>query len=72
MVELRKFITMDNHEAVKIGELHKAQQSLPAVKPKFTADFPEVVVRAGADDQCGFTPCDIMLFFGLPIASDLP
>ena len=45
MEELRRFITMDNHEAVKNGNLEKTQDLLPVVKPKFTTDFPEVVVR---------------------------
>ena len=51
MVELRKFITMDNQEAVKLGDLEKTQESLPKVEPKFTTDVPEAVVREEADDQ---------------------
>ena len=50
MEKLRRFITMDNHEAVKNGNLEKTQDSLPVLKPKFTADFPEAVVREGADE----------------------
>ena len=34
MEELRKFITMDNQEAVKIGDLEKRQALRPVVKPK--------------------------------------
>ena len=41
-------ITMDNHEAVQIGDLDRAQASLLVVKSKFTTDFPEVVLREGA------------------------
>ena len=43
MEELRKFTTMDNHEAVQIGDPEKTQESLPEVKPKLTTDFPEAV-----------------------------
>ena len=51
MVELRKFIKMDNHEAIRIGDLEKAQESRQAVKPKFTEDFPgSGAVREGADE----------------------
>ena len=50
MEELRRFITMDNHEAVKNGNLEKTQDLLPVLKPKFTTDFPEAVVREGADE----------------------
>ena len=49
MEELPKFITMDNHEAIKTNNWKKAQESLPAVKPKFISDFLEAVVREGAD-----------------------
>ena len=41
---------MDNHEAIKIGDLEKAQESLPVVEPKFISDLPEDVVREGADE----------------------
>ena len=34
MEELRKFIMMDNHEAVRIGEVDNAQESRQVVKPK--------------------------------------
>ena len=46
MEELRKFTTMDNHEAVKVGDLEKTRW----VKPDFTSDFPEAAVREGADE----------------------
>ena len=48
---LRKFIMVENHEAVKVGELDKNVESRKVVKPKFTTDFPEAVVREGADEQ---------------------
>ena len=44
---LRKFIMVDNHEAVKVGEQDKNVESRKVVKPKFTRDFPEAVVREG-------------------------
>ena len=40
----------NNHEAVTLGDLEKTQESLLVVKAKFTADFPEVVLREGADE----------------------
>ena len=44
---LRKCIAVDNHEAVKVGDVEKNMESKEVVKPKFTTDFPEV--REGAD-----------------------
>ena len=44
---LRRFIMVDNHEAVKVGDVAKKMESRPAVKPNFTTDFPEAVVRGG-------------------------
>ena len=41
---------VDNHEAVKVGDLEKTLQSLSVVELQFTADFPEAVVREGADE----------------------
>ena len=48
MVGLRRFIMVDNHVAVKVGDLEKNMKSRTVVKPKFTTDFPEAVVREGA------------------------
>ena len=39
MVELRKFTTMDNHEAVQVGDLERIQGSLLVVEPKFSTDY---------------------------------
>ena len=50
MGALRRFITVDRHESVKIGDLEKALGSRSVVKPKFTSDFPERVVREGGDE----------------------
>ena len=50
MDELRKFIAVNNHGAVKVGDLHRETSSKKVVKPKFTADFPGAVVREGADE----------------------
>ena len=47
---LRKFILVDNQEAVTVGELDQNVESRKVVKPKFTTDFPEAVVREGADE----------------------
>ena len=35
---------------MKVGDVDKNMESRPVVLPKFTTDFPEVVVRQGADD----------------------
>ena len=47
---LRKFIMFDNHEAVRVGGLHKNMESRKVVNPKFTTDLSEAVVREGADE----------------------
>ena len=45
---LRKFISEDNHEAVKVGDLHRETMSKKVVKPKFTS--PGAVIEEGADE----------------------
>ena len=55
MEGLRRFITVDSREAVKIGDWVKTVESLSVVEPKCTSDFPEAVVREGADE---LTPRD--------------
>ena len=47
---LRKFIAVDNHEAVTVGDLHLETGSKNVVKPKFTADFPGAVIHEGAGE----------------------
>ena len=47
---LRSFIMVDNHEEVKVGDLEKNMESRPVVRPKFTTDFLEAMVREGADE----------------------
>ena len=46
----RMFIAVDSHEAVKVGTLRQGVKSFQVVRPKFTEDFPEAVVREGADE----------------------
>ena len=46
---LRRFIMVDNHEAVKVGDLGKNMESSVA-KPKFTTEFPEALVREAAEE----------------------
>ena len=41
---------IDNHEAVKMGNLEKTSESLSLNKPKFTTAFLEAVVRDGAHE----------------------
>ena len=40
---LRKFIEVDNREAVNVGGLRQGTNSVKVVKPRFTADLPEAV-----------------------------
>ena len=40
MMDLRRFITVDNLEAAKIGGLDKTLESLPMVKPKYHNGHP--------------------------------
>ena len=47
MNELRRFITTDNHEAVKCGDLEKYEVALEVVTGNFRADFPVAMVRNG-------------------------
>ena len=46
---LRKFTTVDNHEAVKVGDLHRETRSKKVVMPRITTDFPGAVFREGMD-----------------------
>ena len=48
MGELRRFITVDNHEAVKVVDLERNMAARPVVKPKFTTDFPEAHDAGGS------------------------
>ena len=50
MEELRRFIPMNNHEAVKLADLEKTLESLLVVKLQFTTEFLEPVVREGVDE----------------------
>ena len=45
---IRKFIAVDNYDAVKVGDMHQETKSKKVVKPKFTTDFPGAVIREGA------------------------
>ena len=40
----------DNHAAAKLVDLEKNLESRNVVKPKFTTDFPEAVLREGPDE----------------------
>ena len=46
----QSFIMVDNHEAVKDGDSEKNMESRKVVKPKFTTDFLDAMVREGADE----------------------
>ena len=47
---LRKFIEVDNPQAAKVGGVRQGIKSSQVVKPKFSADFPEGIMREGADE----------------------
>ena len=47
---LRKFTAVDNHEAVKVGDLHRETRSKKVVRPRFTTDFSGAVIRKGAGE----------------------
>ena len=46
---LRKFTEVDNHEAAKVDGLRHGINSVQVVKPRFTAESAEAVIREGAD-----------------------
>ena len=48
--ELRRFIMVDYHGAVKIGDLVKNLESRSVVEPKFTTDQPQATAREEADE----------------------
>ena len=41
---------VENHEAVKVGDSEKNMESRQVVKPKFTKDSPDAMVREKADE----------------------
>ena len=47
---LLRFIMVENHEAVKVGDLQKNMESKKVVRPKFTTHFQDAVIREGADE----------------------
>ena len=47
---LRKFINVDNPEAVSVGGLRHGTKSVKLVRPQFTGDFPEAVTRECAEE----------------------
>ena len=47
---LRKFIAVDNHEAVKVGDLHRETRSKKVVTANSTTEISGAVTREGADE----------------------
>ena len=41
---------MAHYDAVKVGGLHRETRSKKVVKPKFTTDFPGIVIPEGVDE----------------------
>ena len=44
------FTEVGDHEALNVGGLRQGIKSVQVVKLKFTGDFPEAVIREGADE----------------------
>ena len=47
---LRRFIMVDDHEPVRVGDCETNMESRKVVKPKITTDCLEAVVRGGAEE----------------------
>ena len=46
--ELRRFVEVDNHETVRIGDLEKNLEALKVVRPKFNQEsFPSAIIEEG-------------------------
>ena len=49
--ELTRFIEVENHEAVKIGDLEKNSEAIKVVKPKSSKEiFQNAAIREGVDE----------------------
>ena len=49
--ELTRFIEVENHEAVKIGDLEKNSEAIKVVKPKYSKEiFQNAAIREGVDE----------------------
>ena len=47
---LWKFTAVDNHEAVKVGDLHQESRSKRVGRPRFATELSGAVIREGADE----------------------
>ena len=47
--ELRKFIKMDKHAPIRIGDVEKEKESRKVARPKVTEDVGEAQIREGTD-----------------------
>ena len=50
MAGLRRFIQVDNHSAVDVGDLRRGARSHPVQKPQFSEAYAEAVIREGAHE----------------------
>ena len=58
MVELRRFIEVDNHEAEKTANLERNSEAIKVVGPGFDREMlPDAAVRKGVD-ECTFGRCE--------------
>ena len=48
---LRKFIAVDNHAAVKVGDLPRERRPKKVVRPRFATEFSGAVTREGAQEE---------------------
>ena len=49
--ELRRFILVDNHEVVRIGELEQGSEAMRVVRPNSEKEtFPNAAIREGTDE----------------------
>ena len=46
----RLFIAVDNHAAVKMGDLEKEARSIKVVLPRFATDFPGAAIGEGVEE----------------------
>ena len=47
---LRSFTGVDNRSAVDVGGWRRGTRMLPVKKPQFSEDFPDAIMREGADE----------------------
>ena len=60
--ELRRFLEVDNHETVKIGDLEKNLEAIKVVRPKFNQEiFPSAIIKEGVGEWMLREGSEVML-----------